>query len=218
MKRPAFRLFAISISIIIIFTVTKPAILFFAKKQLKAIFPGANVYVGNCSLRLLDYLGFFNVEINKAGAYSIKAKETGIYYNLTSILDKGVVRISLKDLSIDVTDEKFQLNSNLDGNLSLSVKGFRVGSLNGEFSSLGAGGTFIIKDANFLKNLARNSGQPLDIVVESFKNYHYNKGNLKVTLEKGNLFLDIALDGENGRRDINIVLHDFRYCQRFYEE
>jgi hypothetical protein len=60
-----------------------------------------------------------------------------------------------------------------------------------------------------LKKIAQGSQQPLDIVVESLKKYHYNSGGLKLFLEKGNLVLDLALEGEAGKRHINITLHDY---------
>jgi hypothetical protein len=67
----------------------------------------------------------------------------------------------------------------------------------------------IIKDAQVLKNLASNTNQSADLLMENFQNYHYNIGALKLFLDNGNLILDAALDGETGKRDLNIVLHDF---------
>jgi hypothetical protein len=47
------------------------------------------------------------------------------------------------------------------------------------------------------------------MLVESFKNYRYNTGILKLSLDKGNLIFDITLDGEAGRRKLDIVVHGF---------
>jgi hypothetical protein len=67
-----------------------------------------------------------------------------------------------------------------------------------------------ITDDKFLNNVAKSSGQSLDILVESFKNYHYNTGVMKLSLERGDIVFDIALEGEAGKRNLSIVLHDFK--------
>jgi hypothetical protein len=46
--------------------------------------------------------------------------------------------------------------------------------------------------------------------VESFKDYHYNTALMKLSFDKGNIILDVALEGEAGKRNLSIVLHDFK--------
>jgi hypothetical protein len=82
--------------------------------------------------------------------------------------------------------------------------------LSGNFSTLQPGGILVIKDDKFLKNLSRTTKQPLDILVESFKDYHYNTALMKLSFDKGNIILDVALEGEAGKRNLSIVLHDFK--------
>ena len=60
-----------------------------------------------------------------------------------------------------------------------------------------------------LENMARDTKQPLDLLVESFKDYQYNIGTIKLFLDHNNLTLDIVLDGEAGKRELKIILHDF---------
>lgn len=48
----------------------------------------------------------------------------------------------------------------------------------------------------------------MDIFVESFKNYHYNRGSLEVALEGRALRLETVLDGEAGKRELKIIFHD----------
>lgn len=113
----------------------------------------------------------------------------------------------IKDFNLG---EKFQANGKLSGSVTLSGQGSNIKALNGDFSTTGTGGVLIIKDNKFLENVARNSGQSLDILMESFKDYHYNTGLLKLSFDKGKLILDIALEGEAGKRNLNITLHDFK--------
>jgi len=37
---------------------------------------------------------------------------------------------------------------------------------------------------------------------------------MNVSLDKGNLVLDISLDGETGKRNLNVIVHDFRLGRR----
>jgi hypothetical protein len=45
--------------------------------------------------------------------------------------------------------------------------------------------------------------------MESFKDYHYNTGVMKLSKAQDDLSLDIALDGEKGKRNLMVTLHDF---------
>jgi hypothetical protein len=68
----------------------------------------------------------------------------------------------------------------------------------------------VVKDETMLKNMARAADQPLDILMESFKDYHYNTGVMKLGLARDDLNLDIILDGEKGKRNLSVTLHDFK--------
>jgi len=107
-------------------------------------------------------------------------------------------------------ENKFQITGSLNGAMNFKGKGFDINALTGDFSAAEYGGILVIKDTRFLENLARNSKQPLDILMESFKDYHYNTGMMRLYLDRGNLVLDMELNGEAGRRNLNITLHDFR--------
>ena len=106
--------------------------------------------------------------------------------------------------------EKAELNGRLAGKIALKGKGQAITVLSGDFTTLDPGGVLTIKDDRYLAGLARGSGQSIDILVESFKNYNYNKGVMKLVLNRDNLTFDIALDGVSGKRNLNIVIHDFK--------
>jgi hypothetical protein len=124
----------------------------------------------------------------------------------------------LKFVNIDLADfvddfnlkERFQVSGRLAGGLTLQGRGVNVNILSSDFSTVEPGGTLVIKDNKFLENMAQKSGRSLDIIAESFKDYHYNTGVMKLYLDKGNLVFDIAFEGEKGKRNLNITVHDFR--------
>lgn len=126
-------------------------------------------------------------------------------------LDLKTQRLSLTTLVDDFNwNEKFQLSGSLGGSLNLEGKGYKPIALAGNFSVSEPGGSLTIKDKRFLENMARNTGQSLDLLIESFKDYHYNIGSLKLTLRERDLWLEIALDGPQGRRNLTITVHDFK--------
>ena len=143
--------------------------------------------------------------------------------SLTAKLDKNAqVKLALKfvDLNLEAfikdfeLGEKAQASGRMSGGISLEARGLDIAALKGTFSSLGSGGMLVVKDKKFLENMAGNSGQSLDMLVESFKNYRYSIGNIELFLDNGNLNFNVALDGEAGKRNLNIVVHDFNLKRR----
>ena len=139
--------------------------------------------------------------------------------DLSLLIDKipeYSVNLKVADMDLDTFVNDFKLNEklNLSGRLSgvfaLEGSGLNFTFLNGDFSSNAPGGDLTIKDKSYLEKIARNSGKSLDILVESFKNYHYNNGMVKLSLQEGNLIFNIAMEGETGKRNLAITLHNFR--------
>lgn len=110
-------------------------------------------------------------------------------------------------------NEKVEMRGKIGGQLTLQGRGLDIQAVRGDFSD-SAGGVLTIKDTKFLENIARSSQQPLDLLVESFKDYHYNKAMMIVYFDKGNLNFDIAMDSETGKRSLSITIHDFRLWRR----
>jgi len=126
-----------------------------------------------------------------------------------------LVNLVITQLNLNTIVDDFKLNEKLDlsgrlnGTIALKGRGLGFTVLDGRFSSDAAGGDLTIKDKSYLEKIARGSGQSLDILVENFKNYHYNKGVMNLSLEERNLILDIALDGEAGKRNFTVTMHNF---------
>ena len=105
--------------------------------------------------------------------------------------------------------KKFNMTGVISGDIRIKGKGAAIEVLAGNFLADPAGGTLVIVDTKFLENIAQSTHQPVDLVVESFKDYHYNVGTMNLSLENNNVMLRISLDGRTGKRDLSVVLHGF---------
>ncbi len=125
--------------------------------------------------------------------------------------------IQLNFTNLDLADfvkdfelkEKVEMTGMLSGTMTLKGTGNNIDILNGNFNSSPGGGNVTIKDTQFLENMARSSKLPPNIVVDSFKDYHYNVGLVRMLLDRGDLVLDVALDGVTGKRNLKMDLHEF---------
>ena len=182
-------------------------------------------YQGNFQIRRLSYdklkienimgrIGISNnlVILNSVSARIFKGKAWG---NLQVAAGKevkyaGNFILRRLDMSAFVSDfelgEKVNISDKIAGSIAVTGEGAAFDVFSGAFRS-SEPGKLVIKDTNFLENAARSSQQPLDIFVESFKNYHYNTGTIKISLENKDFIFDIALDGNAGKRDLHIILH-----------
>jgi len=181
----------------------------------------ANVYNLKAKEIRFDY-DIFSIIREKTLKSYLTAQTLGgrIEGNVRLKMDKGrQYLIELKFINLDLDkfvkdfnlDDKIQISGRLGGRLSLEGENLVIKLIDGNFIAGQDGGILTIKDERFLENVAKRSGQSLDILVESFKNYPYNKGLMKLSLKKGDLVFNIALDGEAGKRDLNIILHDFKF-------
>lgn len=105
-------------------------------------------------------------------------------------------------------EEKVQLQGNLGGSFILEGSGLSIQAIGADMSADKEGGTLTIKDHNYLGALARKTNQSMELIVDSFKSYRYNAGVVKLSLQDANLVFDIKLEGEAGKRDLTVVLHD----------
>jgi len=106
-------------------------------------------------------------------------------------------------------NERAQIQGLLNGSLVLNGRGKNFKILNGHFSSGRQGGNVIIKDTQSLKHFVTQSNQSAELLMESLKNYHYNVGDIELSMDQGTVVLEIALNGETGKRNFQIRLHNF---------
>jgi len=118
--------------------------------------------------------------------------------------------LGLDDFVIELElEKKFRMTGKINGDLKLKGEGTKLNIISGAFYADGQGGTLVITDTEFLKNLAEKTHEPVNILVEGFKNYHYNVGTIGLSIDKGDLICEAKLDGKNGKRDLIVVLHGF---------
>ena len=105
--------------------------------------------------------------------------------------------------------EKMRVTGRLGGDIRVKGEGVKLQTLSGKLSAEHEGGTLVIRDTRFLENMASRSARGAQaLLVESLRNYRYNKGTVNLGLEKGNIAGKIALDGEAGKRDFTVVFHE----------
>lgn len=155
----------------------------------------------NISPILVSFLGG-----NVKGGFNISLDQD-MNYNLKLNSQSLDVKRFVDDMEFN---EKFDMTGRLDGEFSLSGKGQDIKDMKGYFNTDSNGGILVIKDKTFLENVAKQSNQPLDKLVESFRNYNYNNGMITLGMESGNLVLDMKLNGLTGKRNLTVVLHDFK--------
>ena len=152
----------------------------------------------------LDALSAKTMNGQILGAISIDLSNAGVY--LARLQCQGIdIETLVQDFKLE---EKFQMTGKLDGEVLLRGKGTAIEVLKGGLSTAAPGGTLVIKDKTFLENMAHHIQQPLEIVVESFRDYRYNTGVMRLSLEKENLVLRAALEGETGKRNLEIIVHN----------
>jgi hypothetical protein len=60
-----------------------------------------------------------------------------------------------------------------------------------------------------IDTLAARSGQAREIISRSFTDYRYDNARAQLYSEDNKLVLDVAFDGNQGKRTLKVVLHDF---------
>jgi len=104
--------------------------------------------------------------------------------------------------------EKAEMTGTMRGELQCEAIGTKITVLRGDFTMPLPGGTLTIKDTRFLERMAQNNQQSFEILVESFRDYHYNIGDAHMGMRGEDIELGIRLDGLEGKRAISIVVHD----------
>ncbi|HAH22073.1 MAG: hypothetical protein A2Y00_07600 [Omnitrophica WOR_2 bacterium GWF2_43_52] len=134
-------------------------------------------------------------------------------------LDKAMAyRIALEVLDVDLQNlardlkltEKFLMTGKLSGRLRLEGEGLAMSIVDGKFLVAQPGGTLIIKDKKVIENIAQSSKLPYEIVVEGFKNYRYNNGQLSLALQGNDIVVSALFEGEAGKRRFDIRWHNFQ--------
>lgn len=166
------------------------------KASAEPLLKGGHFYLSNIKSSLLD--GFLSGEIDLFFKDKMRCSADFKF--------KGI------DLGVFVRDfeltDKLELSGSMDGYVVLEADNNGIKNLEGDFKAADPGGMLTIKDDKYLKDMAKRTGQQIDFIVESFTNYSYNKGLMRMHLDSNNIVLDASLDGISGKRNLTVVLHD----------
>lgn len=105
-------------------------------------------------------------------------------------------------------DKKVAVAGTFAGTLEAEGRAERLSRFDGTFDAAAEGGTITILDREILQRLADSSRQPIEIVRASFENYRYNTGKARFRLEQKDLLVSMALEGDAGKRQLEVNLHD----------
>lgn len=138
------------------------------------------------------------------GTIGARFDEDDIFY--ADLRFNGIRLLALAE-ELEFAD-KIELSGSMNGNMAIEARGTKVASIDGRFDTSREDNVFNIKDTSYLEKITGQTQQPADILVESLKDYRYNTGTLKLGLEGPDILLDINMDGDQGKRDLTVVLHD----------
>ncbi|MCM8773831.1 MAG: YdbH domain-containing protein [Candidatus Omnitrophica bacterium] len=167
-----------------------------------------NIY-GNIRLGQREvYLPYFSAELfggHLSGNIGFLYENKPIYYFEFKFDNIDTSRV-VKALKLM---DKVWVKGRVDGKLIFKLEDDNLNVINGYFSAVEPGGNLTIKDKRLLEKLPGVSSKQIDLLVESFKDYSYNRGVVKLGLQDNDLLLEINLDGDKGKRNLNINFHDF---------
>ncbi|MFA5117664.1 MAG: YdbH domain-containing protein [Candidatus Omnitrophota bacterium] len=147
-----------------------------------------------------DCLGgkiFADINLNFEKAFSYEMRINVVSVDLARLI---------RDLELS---DKVQMSGFVEGGMSCSGENAVFQSVRGDFSVVTPGGTLTIKDTRFLEHIAQNSKQSVGFVSDAFKDYLFNTGGMRISLEGADLISQVSLNGAKGKRDFTVALRDF---------
>ncbi len=178
----------------------------------------------------MDSFQYNKLKVTNLGSRVILDQEKLVFPNLSGTTLNGKIsgelvlgnnplidykfNIHVENLDVQVFIHEFEFEKTftmpglMSGDVALAGKGPGVKILSGNISLGEKGGVLVIKDTRFLETVAKNSNLPPDLVVDSFKNYNYNTGIVALSLDQGNVGVEISLDGKAGKQKFNFIFHD----------
>lgn len=134
--------------------------------------------------------------------YSTRGKRA---YSLSITADGLQMARAIEELGLS---GKVDMTGSVDGGFRVDGSAMSLAKVRGSFNTAAPGGVLVIKDEVFLMNIAKRLNQPIEIVRQSFSDYAFTKGTMDVSLQGNDLVTEVYLEGEKGKRDMNVILHD----------
>ena len=162
-----------------------------------AVLSGKKLALENLSVDVLDGVVGGNAACVLTLPFSYAANFKASDINLAKLIS-----------DLDLMD-RLMLEGVVSGDLRVEGEDADFNILDANFKSQGPGGRLTITDERILEAMAKNTGQALGFMVESFRDYRYNTAKAGLGIKDGDMILNVAMDSEAGKRDFDIVWHDF---------
>jgi len=134
---------------------------------------------------------------------------------LKAVLKDNRLKIEAKEVSFgDMAvlagrEESFSSHGRFSGELEVLLKDFTLSKTEGNFHNTKGGSIDIKKEADltFLKTYLDE--QSYNLLIDGFKNYHYNEGQIGLSNEGSSLVLQFSFNSKKmGKRNITINFHN----------
>lgn len=168
----------------------------------------SRIDISDCNIRFRGVeANSLNLKKDQADLYTLKIPRIRIRgEEIRNILNLD--KVSFRNVLAVISDDVI-LGGLFEGRVSVCLEGGKVSQIEGNFYNDEGGIVNIEKEVslNFLrKHLDESSHQAL---IDSFKDYTYNKGVIKLSKKDGGLLLCINFSSdEMGERNITINFHD----------
>ncbi len=105
-------------------------------------------------------------------------------------------------------DNKLKATGLWNGRLSIGGTNNTLTQVDGKLTARSPGGTLNIQDKNMVANMLPSDERLNKNIMESVLYYTYNEGDMNISLEDDSILCDLSLEGETGKRNISIYLHN----------
>ncbi len=162
---------------------------------------------------VFDHLSAKVLNGNVTGDFMVSFVTLAVYQTKLRFYGLDIERF-VKDFDLE---NKLTMTGSLSGSIFAEGRGSVLKVFGGDLVMDAPGGRLTIKDSRVLRDIAERSPlandqgnlyqTSVDAVVESLQDYNYNSGRVGLSLRERDFFAEINLDGKQGKRNFNIILH-----------
>lgn len=154
---------------------------------------------------VFDNLGGFLFDGRISGEFNIDFYKRFLDLNL-NFLNLNIERL-ISDFKLD---KDLCVSGIWKGSLNIIVDNSELKKFDGNFKSINYGGVLSINNKKFLENLSKSTNLTYEILVERFRDYRYNIGNIDIYLKDKDLIFKLYLFGDKGKSDLLINIYNFQ--------
>ncbi len=103
--------------------------------------------------------------------------------------------------------ERLELTGAIGGTAHCAGIAGEIPAITGRLTASRSGGVLNILDKRLLAPLAQRSNQPVDMLVQGFKNYQYRRAAVGISSQDNAMVFRVGFSGEQGKREFDITWH-----------